>query len=90
MRQASRANPKVSTWPIFEVVVAAVIGGSMWFRKAKETHTKQIHDLEVVWSLLQDISKLSLFYNLPSAVDKILDAAADVRKQIDSLKRTTK
>jgi len=80
----------VTTWPIFEVVVAAIIGGSMWFRKAKETHTKQIHDLEVVWSLLLDISKLSLFYNLPRAVDKILDATVDVRKQIDSLKGAPK
>jgi len=62
----------------------------MWFRKAKETRTKQIHDLEVVWRLLHDIVKLSVFYNLPTAMNKILDAATDVRKQIDSLKGTFK
>jgi hypothetical protein len=58
----------------------------MLFRKAKETRAMQIHDLEVVWSLLHDTTKLSMFYNLPDAVNKILDAATDVRKQIDSLK----
>ena len=62
------------------------LGGFMWFRKAKVTHTNQIHDLEVVWGLLLDVSKLSLFYNLPGAVDKILSATTDIRKQIDSLK----
>ena len=61
-----------------------------WFRKKKVDHTKQIHDLEAVWGLLHDTAKLSVFYNLPSAVTKILDASTDVRKYIDQLKRGSK
>ena len=62
----------------------------MWFRKSKETRNNQIHDLEVVWNMLHDITKLSVFYTIPSAVNKILDASTVVRKQIDSLKGTFK
>ncbi len=62
----------------------------MWFRKKKVDRTSQIHDLQAVWNLLHDTAKLSVLYNVPSAVNKILEGAADVQRYIDQLKRGSK